>query len=377
MESDASFWAGYIGNPQTVRYLKKISKKENIGQVYLFEGPEGIGKHTASLYLAAAVICEHFGCGQCQDCKNIFKDVHPNLFDVSPEGNFITIDQIREIQHELSLKSFGEKERFVILDGVDHLKLEAANSLLKTIEEPPPRSIFILITSRPDLVLPTIISRSQGLLFRPAPLDKICVRLQEIFDKNEEEIKLATSISGGLYGRAFNYLQDDWRKDKRAFLIDTLINIDDMDSLELSERADKLAEIINKPVQGLKKKHSREAAAFMNELGKSDKRIAKRLELKLKRQINQMASQNQDEIAQILFTWYRDILALGNIKNKNLQIINIDFKKELQKKTVKLNNFQVIKAMEEINRTREIFLSNVNIQLGIEALLLRLKQIEA
>ncbi len=375
MANSFSLWGSYVGNSQTIQYLKGLSRNRNLGQVYLFYGPEGVGKHTASIFLAASVICPNQGCGQCLDCKQIFQGINPNVFDISPEGNFLTIGQIREIQHELSLKSVAERVRFVIIDGADRLKMEAANALLKTIEEPPPKTVFLLLTSRPDLVLPTIISRSQRVIFRASSPEEVSKTLQINQKAEKEKAILAAKISGGLYGRALTYLNDEWQEKKRIFLLDILINIKEIDSLEIADRAEQLVKLIQKPAEVLKKKHKKEIAVYIDEMGGGDRSLIKRMELKQKRNQNKLINQGQEEIAQISFSWYRDLLAARNTAESSF-FINMDYLSDLKKKAAVLNDSQSIKALETINKAREKFLFNVNVQLGIEALLLRLKQIE-
>ena len=117
-------------------------------------------------------------CGHCVSCKKIDDGNHPDVKIVEPDGQFIKIDQIRELQHDLQFRPFEGKKRVFIIDSADKMGLPAANSILKTLEEPPRDSILILVTANLHSLLPTIASRSQRLSFsshRIADVERVLV----------------------------------------------------------------------------------------------------------------------------------------------------------------------------------------------------------
>lgn len=133
----------------------------------LFAGPPGVGKKTAALALAQILLCEtKTGCGRCGSCLRAGKLAHESLLKIEPDGPQIKIDQAREVLEFLRLRGWGGS-RVVIVDEAQSLNVQAANSLLKSLEEPPPGTVFILIAPSPSALLPTLRSRSRTLLFRP------------------------------------------------------------------------------------------------------------------------------------------------------------------------------------------------------------------
>jgi DNA polymerase-3 subunit delta' len=142
---------------------------------YLFEGPEGVGKATTALRLALYTNClaDQRPCGTCQSCRLMLAGTHPDLIVVEPDPEkvtrTITAEQARRLIAALQLQRHSARRRFVILDPADALGEEAANALLKTLEEPPAGTQFVLVTARAASLLQTVRSRSQRVRFGPVP----------------------------------------------------------------------------------------------------------------------------------------------------------------------------------------------------------------
>ncbi len=143
---------------------------------YLFEGPAGVGKFTFALWLARYLNCESRGarpCGACPVCSQMLAGSHPDLIVVGPDPDratrVISIDQAHALTRALALQRFSAERRFVVIDPADAFNEESANALLKTLEEPPAGTQFILVTDRAASLLPTIRSRSQRVRFGPVP----------------------------------------------------------------------------------------------------------------------------------------------------------------------------------------------------------------
>ncbi len=154
-------------------------------QSLLFDGAEGIGKRTTALALASAINCQQpapdgDACGACSSCRRIARGQHPDIGVLLPnEKGTITVDMAREVIGRASYRPFEARRRVVIIDDADLLQPQAQNALLKTLEEPPPSSMFILVTSRPDSLLETVRSRCPRVRFGrlgPADLAEVLVR---------------------------------------------------------------------------------------------------------------------------------------------------------------------------------------------------------
>ncbi|TET38214.1 MAG: AAA family ATPase, partial [Dehalococcoidia bacterium] len=161
-----------IGHEKAVALLERSMKGGKLSHAYLFVGPPHVGKMTLAMNLAQALNCrgEERPCGECPQCRRIARGVHADVQVIGLEGRMeIGIDQIREMQHAASLKPFEGRNRVFIIDGADHLSHEAANCLLKTLEEPPPNDQLILLAANERLLLPTVLSRCQKLELGPLP----------------------------------------------------------------------------------------------------------------------------------------------------------------------------------------------------------------
>jgi DNA polymerase-3 subunit delta' len=168
--------ADVLGQGRACRQLWTALAADRLHHCYLFEGPVGVGKATVALRLAMAANCDSAAasqalpCAQCATCRAIASGRHPDVIEVSPDAaqasGTITIEQAREVLRRLSLHRHSARRRFVIVDPVDLVRVEAVNALLKTLEEPPAATGFILVTARAASLLPTVVSRSLRVRFR-------------------------------------------------------------------------------------------------------------------------------------------------------------------------------------------------------------------
>lgn len=159
---------GVVGHHKIITNWLKAYETGRWAGVYLFVGPSGVGKRTTALALAQAFLCpiKTEGCGVCPSCLKVEKRQNENMLVVEPSGSFIKMEQAQEILKYLSLKSWGGK-RVIIIDQVQALHPAAANALLKTLEEPPPETLFLLIAPTASSVLATLRSRAQVFNFQP------------------------------------------------------------------------------------------------------------------------------------------------------------------------------------------------------------------
>lgn len=157
-----------IGHKKLIAQMLHSFELGKPGQTYLFVGPSGIGKKKVALGLAQALMCSQSnqGCGECSSCKKMAQGHHEGLKVISPDGAQIKVDQIRELLGFLNLQSLTNY-RVIIIDEAQNLNAAAANSLLKTLEEPPEKTLYFLISSSAASVLPTIRSRSRVVSFQP------------------------------------------------------------------------------------------------------------------------------------------------------------------------------------------------------------------
>lgn len=198
-----------LGQHFPIEILKKTIKQNRIPQAYLFYGPNGVGKIKTAKELAKICNCQNIkeaeSCDICSSCYKINKDIHPDVKVIKPASLHFLISQIQDLQKEVYISPFEGKKKVYILDEVDKMTTQAANAFLKTLEEPSSTTLFILITSSAETLLPTIISRCQPLRFNLIPTDI----QRQIFSRWEvaaAKLPLLTQICGGSLGKAKEYL---------------------------------------------------------------------------------------------------------------------------------------------------------------------------
>jgi len=201
-----------IGHRRLIDLLSRSVERGTLPPSMIFAGPSGVGKRLAAMAVAQALNCldrrraanEHNldACGVCTACSKIARGVHPDVLVVEPgESGSIKIDQVREVVDRAGYRPFEGRRRVVLIDEADALVPHAQNALLKTLEEPPPSSVFILVTSRPDMLLPTVRSRCPRLQFRPLPAADIAAALTAR-GRSEAEARAVAATADGSLGRA-------------------------------------------------------------------------------------------------------------------------------------------------------------------------------
>jgi len=209
-----------IGHRQLVDLLARSVRRESLPPSLIFAGPAGIGKRLTALATAQALNCTApvitkddssasaspgetiDACGKCKACKRIARGVHPDVLFVEPgDTGSIKIEQVRDIVDRAAYRPFEGRRRAVIIDQADALVPAAQNALLKTLEEPPPSSVFMLITSRPDMLLPTVLSRCPRLQFRALGPHDIAAALVKRGHSEADARAVAATAEGSL-GRA-------------------------------------------------------------------------------------------------------------------------------------------------------------------------------
>ena len=217
---------GIAGHQHLLQLIGRAALRGSLPPSLIFSGPAGVGKRMAAIALAQLVNCqapriddaEHVdSCGECAPCRRIARGVHADVLIVKPgDTGTIKVDQVRDAVERSAYRPFEGRRRVVIFDDADGLMPEAQNALLKTLEEPPAASTFILVTSRPDTLLPTVRSRCQRLRFgrlSAADVASVLVRDHEYADGDAHA---AAAMSDGSVGAALEGGTDDYVEARQA-----------------------------------------------------------------------------------------------------------------------------------------------------------------
>ena len=282
------------GQEHIVKTLKNALASKKLAHAYLFAGPRGTGKTTMAKLLAKALNCdEGIGnqCNECKNCKAIIDGTHPDVIELDAASNN-GVDEIRELIDKVKYGTILGRYKVYIIDEVHMLSTGAFNALLKTLEEPPEHVIFILATTEPHKILPTILSRCQRYDFTKLSDEDIKNRLKEVLDKekiayNEEAIKVIVSLADGGMRDALSILDQVLAYSGNKLDTQDVLDIFALESKE--EKIGLLNSIISKDVSDVLQRVNRYIT-----LGTDIKRLTSDLLLILKDILIYQSSRNID-----------------------------------------------------------------------------------
>lgn len=244
-------FAKIIGQDKAKKLLHRAVKQDRLAHAFLFKGPMGVGKKTLARTFAATLNCHKpeglEPCGQCTSCRKFKAGSHPDFIVIEPEGAAIKINQVRELKKSLAFPPFEAKMRVALLCDIHTMRREAANSLLKTLEEPPGQTMLILTADEASDILPTILSRCQTVPFFPLPQTEVAKILEQEAGITPESAATLAAMAEGSLGRAKLLLAKDLLG-LRQEIIDNLLRCEpDTPStiqtiIELAESTAKLKE---------------------------------------------------------------------------------------------------------------------------------------
>jgi len=235
----------FIGNARFVARLQHIIATDQVRHAYLFTGADQIGKRTLALAFAQSIQCqrrtaEGDACGECVACRKILHGNHPDLLTISlqKDKQHYSIDQIREMIDQVALKPTEGPRRIFIIPDAEMLTIQALQSSLKVLEEPPPQAMILLTCASTDLLLPTIISRCQEIALTPVAPTEMATGLVARFPEVTHAAALTTAqLSGGCPGWAIDALSTPEIVTERRQLLHGLVALSRATRAERSSAA--------------------------------------------------------------------------------------------------------------------------------------------
>ncbi|PKN50926.1 MAG: DNA polymerase III subunit delta' [Deltaproteobacteria bacterium HGW-Deltaproteobacteria-13] len=317
------------GHEKKIEIIRKTLAQNRVGHAYLFSGSQAIGKRTLAGEWIKALNCEKVddlgdSCGECASCRKIGHESHPDIFSVEADGQFIRIDAIREIQKRVKCKPLEARIRAFIIDNADKMNDQAANALLKMLEEPSPSNILILVTARPYSLPQTIVSRCQHMRFNPLSSEAVAKFLVERMGMDNKQALLLAALSGGSIGNALELNKEDivaYRTELLSLL--SMTHTEDPFSL------------IN----------------FASFLGQGKKEIRQGLN--------------------ILKTFFRDALVFKEVRHDKM-LINQDHSSFIAACASRLSGEQILQNIAQVEKAGEILDQNVNKSLTLETMAFKL-----
>lgn len=316
-----------LGQEKAKTLLQRARQQRRLGHAYLFRGPGGVGKKRAATTFAAALNCRQDdpsdACGVCPSCLKIATGNHPDFLTVAADGSSIKIQQIRELKKTLSFPPFEATHRVVLLADIQRMGREAANSLLKTLEEPPAQTILILTVEEADDTLATIRSRCQIVPFYPLAAEQIAKVLRDkIPSLDPQAAGTVAALAEGSLGLALQLA----RQEMTAFRLELITALSKLPP----EQPESIRSIL---------RLAETAASFKEELPK---------------------------MLSFLAFWLRDLL-LFNV-GQQAKIVNLDLVPLLEQDSKKWSPQQIISRLDCIARAEQQLARNCNRSMVCEVL---------
>ena len=353
------------------------NKTQSMTNTWLFTGPPGSGRSNAAIAFAAALVCKDGGCSKCNDCMSTIIGNHADVELIKTAGLSIKIDEVRELITRASWAPSVANYRVVVMEDADRLTESAANALLKVIEEPGLRTIWLLCAPTLTDVLPTIRSRCRHLSLRTPSTKAIAKLLIERDGVESSTADFVARASGGHIGRARRLATDPAARENRSNIMELPFMLKDVASafkaaqfLVDAAKADALVDAEKKDEDEISK--LKEAwGATGSKLVAGGAKVVKELEKEQKSRSTRMVRDYLDRALLDLSTLYRDVLLVQS--NSVDSLINQDLTSQINQLAQATKPEQTIRKIEAILKTRRNLAQNAAPLLLIEALMCELR----
>ena len=366
-----SVWDALTGSRSITGLARQLASDE-VAHSWLLLGPGGAGKRVAALAMASSLNCKEepgVGCGHCSSCERIGRRSHPDVHHIVPEGPLIPVDQIRDLVIPEAARSPFEGERKVfIIEEAERMNEPAQNSLLKTLEEPQPDTVFVLISDREDELLETIRSRCRIVRLEPISSDRV-VEILEKQGASHEVAELAARVAGGDLEFARSLAFDEAMMGRRK-LWATIPNrlTSAVACLDVASEVVDQARAAAKNREQEQKVEVTDLAEAMGE-GRGTAAARNALAKRHKREVRRAEEEALGEALDFLATFYRDVVAVR--RGAAGDVISVDCTETLQDFAAsQTSDGTFLSGVQRLIAARESLTRNANVPLAIEAALL-------
>jgi DNA polymerase III subunit delta' len=329
-----------VGHSHAIDILCRTLLAQQVRHAYLFAGPQRIGKTLLAHRFAQTLLCTGgadprvaptLPCNACLSCRKVLHGNHPDVHIISraSDKQFILIEQIRALQSDSARRTLEGRRNIFIIQNAHEMNLQAANCVLKTLEEPEPDVVLILTVPDAGLLLPTILSRVQQIPIQLLTTAQIKQALVQQWDVESADADLIAALAAGRMGWAVQAVEDDEMLDERASQLETLSKLPSMNKMQRFDLAQKLS---------------------------SDGDKAR-------------------ELLELWLLWWRDlVLAAHGCLDLT---INVDMRSTLQMQAARFGPAEAERVLRAILQTMESIEQNVNVRVALEVLMLDVPTLKA
>ena len=327
-----------VGHEHAINTLRRALVAQRVRHAYLFTGPEHIGKALLAQRFAQTLLCTGGGdahnapqnpCNTCLSCRKIMHGNHPDVHYISrsTDKQFILIEQVRALQADAARKTFEGRRNIFIIQGMHEMNVQAANCLLKTLEEPEPDVVLLLTAPDPGVLLPTILSRVQQVPMQLLTTKQIKTALEDRWHVEPDEANMVAALAAGRMGWAVQAVEDEDMLAERQAQLETLAKLSTAGKVQRFDVAQRLS-------------------------ADSDKLHG---------------------ILELWLLWWRDMVLAAN--NCLDLIVNVDMQGIIQNQAAKVGAAESQRMVRAILGTMEALDQNVNARMALEVLMLDLPMV--
>lgn len=368
-------WDELLGQPEAIEQLQKAvtGKPDSVHHAWLFTGPAGSGRSNLARSFAAALQCMEDGCGQCQQCRLVQADAHPDVSMLVTDRVVISIEEVRDLVARSSMATTVGNFRVIIIEDADRMAERTSNVLLKALEEPAEKVVWILCAPSVSDLLPTIRSRTRNVNLRLPSIDEVATLLVQRDGVAIDLARKSALLAQNHVGMARRLALSSEARARRSETLRVLMSISNLSSAMVA--AEKLLGVAKRDAEASSaEKDAQEKEALLKAYGLApDEKLPpnlkaqfKELEENQKRRATRALRDGIDRIFTDAESIYRDLMALQ--LGAEVELVNTEIEPELMQRAQATAVEHTISILDSINQARARLASNVRDLLVLEAL---------
>jgi DNA polymerase-3 subunit delta' len=388
-------WTDVIGQPAAVRTLQRAVRAAapapgdppgadddragpGMTHAWLVTGPPGSGRSTAARAFAAALQCAGQGCGECHECRTALGGGHPDVTLLATEHVILRVEDVRPLVSVAQQRPSLGRWRVIVIEDADRLNDTSGNLLLKAVEEPPPRTVWVLCAPSPDDVLVTIRSRCRQVGLRVPPVEDVAALLQRRHGVDEAIAAFAARAAGSHVGMARRLALDEGARTRRRDVLGLAERITSVG--EAVKAAGRLISVATEEAkEATAERAATERAALLRSLGAEGagtlppavRAQVKQLEENQKRRATRAQRDVLDQSLLDILSLYRDVLVIQ--LGAGVELVNAELGESVERLAEAFPPEETVRRMDAIGQARERIAANVAPLLAVEALMVELR----